>query len=92
LPLTCAYLDLIYALSSNPKITVLFVPLGTTLESTYTAQIIEVLDDRHEFVKTFPIAYVHTQSQRNVRFTHVGRWAAIGQIVDRSQEFAALLF
>jgi hypothetical protein len=28
--------------------------------------------------------------KRDIRFTDVGRWAAMGQIVDRRQEFAAL--
>jgi hypothetical protein len=91
LPLTCAFLDLIYALTSNPKITVFSIPFGTTLKGAYAAKIIKVLEDRHKFVKTLPVAYVHAQSQRNIRFTHVCRWAAMGQIVDCFQEFAALL-
>lgn len=92
MPLRCALLDLIYALTSNPKIAVLSVPLGTTaLECAYTAQIIKVLDDGHKFVEPLPVAYVHTQSERNVRFTDVYRWAAVGQIVDRFEESAALV-
>jgi hypothetical protein len=92
LPLTCAFLDLIYALTSNPKIAVLSVPLGaTTLEGTYTAQIIEVSDNRHEFVEPLPVTYVHTQAERNVHFTDVCRWTTLSQIVDRFQESAALL-
>jgi hypothetical protein len=91
LPLTCALLDLIYALISNPKITVLSVPFGAILESAYTAQIVEVPNDRHKFVEPLPPSYIHTQSLRNIRFTDVYRWAAMGQIVDYLQEFAALV-
>jgi len=29
--------------------------------------------------------------KRNIRFTDVGRWAAMGQVVDGLQELAALL-
>jgi ABC-type multidrug transport system fused ATPase/permease subunit len=85
----CAFLVLIYALTSNPKLTVFSVPFGATLEGVYTAQIIQVLAYRHKFVETLPVAYVHIQSQRNVLFTHVCRRTALSQIVDRFQEFAA---
>src|SRR5919112_5695984 len=83
--------DLTYALTSNPRITVFSVPFGATLSGAYTAQIIEVLDNRHKFVEPLPVAYVHAQPERNLRFTDMCGWAAMGQIVDRFQEFAALL-
>jgi hypothetical protein len=54
------FLDLIYALTSNPKITVFSVPFGATLKGAYTAEIIEVLHDGHNFVKLLPVAYMHT--------------------------------
>ena len=60
MPLTCTFLDLIYALTSNPKITLFSVPLGATLKGAYTAEIIEVLHDGHKFVKLLPVAYMHT--------------------------------
>ena len=60
-PLTCTFLDLIYALTSNPKITVFSVTFGAALTGAYAAEIIEVLHDGHKFVKPLPVAYVHTQ-------------------------------
>ena len=89
--LTCTFLDLIYTLSSNPEITVFSVPFGATLIGAYTAKIIKVLDNRHKFVEPLPVVYVHAQYQRNIRFTDVSRWAAMGQVVYRFQEFAAFL-
>src|SRR3712207_5629003 len=91
LSLTCAFFDLIYALASDPKIAVFSVPFSATVKGAYAAEIIKVLDERHKFVEPLPITYVHAYSQRNIRFTHVCRRAAIGQIVDRLQEFAVLL-
>ncbi len=91
MPLTCAFFDLIYALAGDPKIAVFSVPSSATVKGAYAAEIIKVVDERHKFVEPLPITYVHAQSQRNIRFTHVCRRAATSQIVDRLQEFAVLL-
>ena len=55
------FLDLIYALSSNHKITVFSVSFSATLTGTYAAEIIEVLDNRHKLVEPLPIAYIDAQ-------------------------------